>query len=94
MKTNLILVCSCALASTLCFAEIKEEPAKEVLDPKIVEAMKINCETAKAHLQDIESKPRIRLKDKDGNVVFLTDEQRTQEIVKTKAAVDQYCQQK
>ncbi len=72
----------------------KTENVKEPLDPKTLEAMKHNCEGAKTHLQDMESKPRIRLQDASGKVVFLTDEQRTQEIVKTKAAVEKFCNPK
>ncbi|MGD9592475.1 MAG: DUF4124 domain-containing protein [Candidatus Berkiella sp.] len=68
-----------------------EEQTKQVMDPKEIEALKINCERAKTHLQEMESKPRIKLQDAKGNVVFLTDEQRTQEIIKTKAAVEKYC---
>lgn len=65
---------------------------KEPLDAQTLEAYKINCERSKEYLQEIESKPRIRLQDsKTGKVTFLTDEQRTQEIVKTKAAVQKFC---
>ncbi len=65
---------------------------KEPLDAQTLEAYKINCERSKQYLQEIESKPRIRLQDsKTGIVTFLTDEQRTQEIIKTKAAVQKFC---
>ncbi|MBS0287302.1 MAG: DUF4124 domain-containing protein [Proteobacteria bacterium] len=71
----------------------EKEPQKPEIDPKVVEEMAINCERAKVYLKDIESKPRIRLQDASGNVNFLTDEERNQEIVKTKAAISKFCVQ-
>ncbi|MBI2792081.1 MAG: DUF4124 domain-containing protein [Gammaproteobacteria bacterium] len=51
----------------------------------------INCEHAKAHLSDLESRVRIRLQDSAANTTQLTPEQRTDEINKTKEAIERFC---
>ncbi len=64
---------------------------KDAVDAKNKEAMKVNCERAKTFLQQLESKPRIRLQEPSGQVTALSEEQRSQQIEKTKEAVKLYC---
>lgn len=67
--------------------KIKEQQANE-------EATKrsINCQKAKKHLEDMESKPRISLEQPDKSYKILSEEERAAEIQKTKNDVNQYCQ--
>jgi hypothetical protein len=74
----------------------QEEKAQEAQKKAEQEAQEahsraINCERAKAHLSDLESRVRIRLQDSAAETTQLTPEQRTQEIDKTKEAVERFC---
>jgi len=51
----------------------------------------MNCENAKAHLADMQSKVRVRLYDTDGNQRVLTPDERDAEITKTKETIEKYC---
>lgn len=62
--------------------EAKEEEDK---------AMAHNCEQFRTYLSNLESKERIKLIDSQGNMVMLTQEQRTAEIDKAHEGIKKYC---
>ena len=55
------------------------------------QAKKTNCDRARDHLEDILSKPRVRLTDPQGNTIQLTDEERNAEIEKTQKVIKDSC---
>lgn len=68
-------------------AEKKAKQAKEALTKK---EMDYNCNLARKHLADMESKARIRLVG-PSSALQMSVEQREAEIQKTKEAVEKYC---
>jgi len=71
----------------------KEQAEKAKAEKAAEEAhlKKINCERAKTHLQSMESQPRIRLENAQGNVTALTTEERDADIKRTKEDIEKYC---
>ena len=53
-----------------------------------------NCERAKAHLEELESKGQVSMEDKHGIITHLTPEQKIQEIVDTKVSISKNCPEK
>lgn len=76
------------------FKQADEAAAKQkIKDEKkaaIAHDKNYNCNLAKQHLADIQSKARIKLMD-NGSSVLLSQEQRTEEIQKTEEAIKKYC---
>ncbi len=68
-----------------------EEKAKQAKEAAINKDKQYNCDLAKKHLADMESKARIRLLDNKGGALQMSQEQRAEEIQKTKDAIEQYC---
>lgn len=69
-------------------AKAKAEQQQKAEENKV---KNYNCQQARTHLKDMESKARIKLIDAQGNAVLLTQEQRAAEIEKTKEAIKAYC---
>ena len=55
---------------------------------------KANCERAKAHLEDLESKGQVSMEDKHGVITHLSPDQKIQEIVDTKVIIAKNCSEK
>jgi len=49
------------------------------------------CKTAKANLQTLQTSPRVKQKDKDGNVAYMNDEQKKQQIKQEKEYIAKNC---
>lgn len=56
-----------------------------------VQAKAINCERAKAYLENLSSRRRIKIMDQDGTVKMLSPEELEAEKEKTRQAIKQYC---
>lgn len=54
------------------------------------ELQKANCEKSKARLKSY-LRPRVNVKDQDGNVIRATEERRQEEIARSKKAIQDHC---
>lgn len=64
------------------------------LQEKNAKIRKTNCERATAHLQDMQSKPRVRLQQADGSLSDpLTSEQREADMQDAQKNIDLYCKE-
>lgn len=66
----------------------KEKEKKSQAEAKL---KAINCERAKTHLTNMESKVRVRLTDAAGNTTQLTPLQREEDIQRTKERIKENC---
>lgn len=71
----------------------KQEKALQAVTKEEADIKAKNCDQFKKYLADLESKPRIRLIDAEGQVTMLTEEQRNAEIKKAQDGISQNCEQ-
>jgi hypothetical protein len=71
--------------------EMKEEGPTEEEKKAQRELDRKNCNAAKANLSSLQSNPRIKMKDKDGNVGFIGDAKRQNMIDQARKQVRKYC---
>jgi hypothetical protein len=71
--------------------EAQEAAAKADREREAAEAKKANCESARQSLQTLQSGQRIMRVDSNGERYFISDQQRTQDAVRAREAVDQWC---
>jgi len=53
--------------------------------------MKTNCNIAKNRLQDLMTTPRIKVKQDNGSIHYMTQTEKAQKMKKTRQAIKQYC---
>jgi len=68
-----------------------ETKDKEKKEAGRAEIKKKNCQSATAHLKNLEEHGRLKMKMDDGNYKILTDEERTADIEKTKQTIEKNC---
>ena len=73
----------------------KEDPDRAQQEQKYKEeearVRQQNCETVQQRLTDLESTPRINIKDSDGNLKRLSEDERQAKITDTQELIKKYC---
>lgn len=77
------------------FEKRREEKAeadkKAAKDAKIEQRNKSNCATARANLEKLKTGRRLRSKEKDGSIKYVTEDDRTARIEKAQEQIKKFC---